>query len=202
LTDHSPNHEPFIDALLTLPDQGANGKIAICTNSTAAGQVFNEIGELNREQVPVLGTMIVNRDGAERMIVNSLVDPTVRAIVLSSEETHTFAPSSNLLSVLMNGLDDTNGRNQIVGGVAASAQYPNLNQGLIDRFRDQIVVLPLYTSKLKSQSQLVEAYLETVGPQLPVRALELLHDQNGRSKIYYSALNDLLAEMGAADAAA
>ena len=96
---------PLVEAILLTPPEGGTGEIGICTNTSAPGQIINEIPEELRSHVTVLGTLIVSRDGAERMIINSLVHPTLKYLILFSEESVTFAPSTNLLLALMDGFD-------------------------------------------------------------------------------------------------
>ena len=68
---------PIVDALLLTPTEGKDGFIGICTNTTAPGQVLNELEGKERRFISVLGSLIVSRDGAERMILNSLSHPTL-----------------------------------------------------------------------------------------------------------------------------
>ena len=111
---------PLIDAYLIIPKQGKKGHIGICTNTTAPGQVFNEIDKKPRKNVSVLGSLIVNRDGSERMVVNSLAHSSLRYLILFSEESLTFSPSTNLLLALQNGIDIKKSNN-IIKGKGASA---------------------------------------------------------------------------------
>ena len=46
---------PIVDALLFTPKEAASGIVGICTNTTAPGQVYNDIKEENRGAVSVLG---------------------------------------------------------------------------------------------------------------------------------------------------
>src|SRR6185369_1907566 len=92
---------PLVEAMLLLPPEGTVGEIGICTNTSATGQIINEIPENVRSHISVLGTVIVSRDGTERMIINSLVHPTLKYLVLFSEESFTFAPGTNLLQAIL-----------------------------------------------------------------------------------------------------
>lgn len=183
---------PIVDALLLTPKEGQKGKIAICTNSSASGQIYNEIGSNIRPAVSVLGSMIVNRDGAERMIVNSLVHPTLKYLVLFSEETITFSPSTNLLQVLKNGFDASRGGNYIKDGKGAASQYPNLNEKIVDMFRKEIVVLPVFMSSNKQTPQVVKEYLEWLRPKVDKKIYQALQEINSKDKIYYDALNKFI----------
>lgn len=184
---------PIVDALLFTPPEAAKGHIGICTNTTAPGQVFNDVAEENRSAVSVLGPLIVSRDGTERMILNSLIHPTVTHLILFSEESLTFSPSTNLLLALMHGLDETRDGNYIAQGQAASAHFPNLSKGVLDLFRRNVTVLPLFMSQNKQSSAIVSEYLSWVADRVPSHVLEFLKKANSKEKKQYDALNSLIA---------
>ena len=183
---------PLVDAYLILPPESAEGKIGICTNTSAPGQVLNEIAEENRTQVSVLGSLIVNRDGTERMILNSLVHPTLQVIILFSEETITFSSSTNLLLALQNGIDPA-ASNQIRQGKAASAHYPNLSEKILDAFRDNILVLPMFMYKNDFSRDVITSYLDWVKPRINEEIYTFLKEANEDDKIYYDKLNELVS---------
>jgi hypothetical protein len=198
------NEFPLVEAFLELPEEGAEGHVAICTNTVAAGQVRNEVAPSNAAKVAVLGPVIVNRGGAERMIINGLAHPTVRDIVLFGTETSAFAPSTNLLHALQNGIDPEGGSNRIVGGQGSSAVYPNLSPSILDQFRGAVRVVPLYGSKTRDGSErpakmkTVDTYLGWLAQRGASDALvEFLAATNHpKAKVHYRTLNDLLAILG------
>lgn len=183
---------PIVDALLVTPPEAAGGHIGICTNTSAPGQVFNDILEENRPAVSVLGPLIVSRDGTERMILNSLVHPTVTHLVLFSEESLTFSPSTNLLLALMHGLDADRAGNYIKDGQAASAHFPNLSADILNRFRDRITVLPLFMSQNEGSRAVVAEYLSWLKPRVPTDVHDFLSKANAKDKKYFDALNTLV----------
>ncbi len=182
---------PIVDAYLITPEEGAAGRIGICTNTSAPGQVFNDIDAENRTLVSVLGSLIVNRDGTERMILNSLVHPTLQFIILFSEETITFSPSTNLLLALQNGIDPA-ASNQIRQGKAASSHYPNLSEKILDAFRENIIVLPMFIYKNDFSKEVVAKYLEWIKPKIGDKLYETLAKLNGSEKIYFDKLNKVI----------
>lgn len=194
-----PTQFPIVDALLLTPEEGNEGFVGICTNTSAAGQVLNEIEEPLRTSVSVLGSLIVSRDGAERMILNSLAHPTLTYLILFSEEAFTFAPSTNLLQALMHGIDTSNSGNYIVNGKAASAHYPNLSKHIVDTFRDNITVLPLFMYKNDFSAAIVEEYLDWLKPNISQEVHELLVAANSKKKIYYDTLNELVRLLSEAE---
>lgn len=184
---------PLIDSLLLIPKEGKNGVIGICTNTTSSGQVLNEIDAKYRSGVAVLGTLIVSRDGTERMILNTLAHPTLKYLVLFSEESLTFSPSTNLLLAIQHGFAKDKSGNYIQNGVAAAAQYPNLSQKILDYFRTETVVLPLFMYKNSFSKNVIADYLRWLAPQIPKELSETLRHLNAKEKIYYDSLNMLLA---------
>jgi thymidylate synthase/tetrahydromethanopterin S-methyltransferase subunit A len=189
-----PPHQkfPLVDAILLIPKEGKDGQIGICTNTSAPGQVLGEIDEENRKNICVLGSLIVSRDGVERMILNTLAHPTLKYLILFSEESVTFAPSTNLLSAIMNGFDDKKDGNYIKGGVAASAHYPNLNENIMNGFRNEIVVLPVFMYTNGKSKEVIGKYLDWVRPKINGELFSFLKNLLGKEKIYYDSLNKVI----------
>ncbi len=183
---------PLIDALLLLPEEGKNGVVGICTNTTASGQVLNEIDLKYREHVSVLGTLIVSRDGAERMILNTIVHPTIKYLILFSEESLTFSPSTNLLQAIQFGFQENRGGNYIKNGVAASPQYPNLSAHILNQFREEIIVIPLFMFQGPQSKKIIDGYLDWLKPKIPDELFQELKEATSRDKIYYDSLNNIL----------
>jgi len=183
---------PLVDALLFLPPDAEEGIIGVCTNTTAPGQVFNDIEEKYRKYTSVLGPLIVSRDGSERMIINSIVHPNLRYLILFSEESTTFAPSTNLLQAIMNGLDTKKSGNYINKGIARSAHYPNINKKILDYFRKEVIVLPLFKYENKESEQIITDYLEWIKSRIDKEVHAFLTKINQKKKIYYDSLNELI----------
>lgn len=187
---------PLIDALLQLPEEGQNGSIGICTNTTAPGQVLNMLDPELRPYVSVLGSLIVNRDGTERMIINALVHPTLRYIILFAEEGLTFSPSTNLLLAIQHGYESDKKGNFIKGGRAASAHYPNVPDNLLELFRNNITVLPIFVYKSNFSKQIVADYLAWLEPKVDAKIFALVQKINQKDKVYYDALKELIRIVG------
>lgn len=183
---------PLIEAILTLPKEGKKGKIGICSNTLSSGEVLNEIDNKYRNNVCALGSLIVNRDGTERMILNSLVHPTLKYLILFSEENLTFSPSTNLLQAIQFGFEDGKNGNYIRNGIAASPQYPNLSKNVIDTFKKEIIVLPLFMYKNNYSKSIVDGYLKWLKPQISGQLLEAIIEVNKKDKIYYNSLNKII----------
>ncbi len=189
---------PLVEAMLLMPPEGASGEIGICTNTSATGQIINEIPESLRSHISVLGTVIVSRDGTERMIINSLVHPTLKYLVLFSEESVTFAPGTNLLQAIMEGFDKNQVGNYINGGVGASYHFPNINEKIFNMFKEEIVVIPAFMYKHEKSRGIVEKYLEYLKGKIDPSVYDLVLEINKKDKIYFDALNKLLTAIAAA----
>jgi len=197
MVNRKKNIFPLVDALLLTPKQGKNGVIGVCTNTSAPGQVYNEIKQTLRPYVSVLGSLIVNRDGTERMILNSLAHHALKYLILFSDESVTFSPSINLLQVLKNGFDKKKEGNYIKDGKSASPQYPNLNEKIIEMFKSEIIVLPIFMSNNSDKNRVVYDYLEWLRPKIDKNLYELLKKIDEKNKIYYDSLNDTIELLSA-----
>ncbi len=189
---------PLVEAILLTPKEGDHGLIGICTNTTSPGEVLNSIESSNRKNVAVLGSLIVNRDGVERMILNCLAHPTQKYLILFSEETVTFAPSTNLLQAMQNGFVEGKGGNYIKDGIAASPHYPNLSKNIIELFKKEITVLPVFMHKNEASKKIVENYLNWLRPKIDPKILSLLEEINKKENIYYDSLNKLISAVASA----
>lgn len=183
---------PIVDAFLLTPQEGARGCIGICTNTFSPGYILNEIDEANRKKVSVLGPLIVNRDGTERMILNCLAHPTLTYLILFSEESHTFCPSTNLLLSIQKGVDYNTSAHGVIDGKGASAQYPNLSKRIIESFNENIIVLPLFMFSNNYSAEIISAYIEWLKPKVPIDIYGVLKEVNSKKKIYYDSLNKLI----------
>lgn len=178
---------PVLEAFLVQPNEGKEGKIGICTNTIAPTQVINEIPINNRKDVIVLGSLVVSRDGTERMIINCLAHPNIEYLILFGEETLSFRPSSNLLLALMNGYDEEKNGNVIINGKGIAHQYPSISKTLLDKFRKKVKVIPLFTGL--NSNEIVKEYLNFKDNNLSDDIIKLIRDIRSKKKIYFDSLN-------------
>lgn len=178
---------PLVEAFLLCPEEGEKGDIGICTNMIAPTMVINEIPFEKRNRLSVLGSLVVSRDGAERMIVNSLIHEDLQYIILFGEETLSFRPSTNLLLALMKGYSEGN---VIKEGQGISHHYPSISPELLNLFRKNILVLPIY--KHSNSKEIIEEYLNWIKEKIPTEIHECLLKINQKKKIYYDSLLELI----------
>ncbi|MBI4156041.1 MAG: hypothetical protein HY507_02290 [Candidatus Zambryskibacteria bacterium] len=183
---------PLVEAILLTPPEGTGGEIGICTNTSAPGQIVNEIEMDLRSHVSVLGTVIVSRDGTERMIINSLVHPTLKYLVLFSEESVTFAPGTNLLQAILAGFDKNQTGNYIIGGVGASFHFPNINEKIFNLFKEEIIVIPAFMHKNEKSPEIIKNYLSYLKPKVDRSVYNTVVEINSKDKIYFDSLNKLI----------
>lgn len=189
---------PIVDAVLTLPPEGREGIFGVCTNTLAPGQVLNEIELKKRENVSILGPLIVNKDGVERLIVNSLVHSKMKYLILFSEEASLFFPSTNLLMTMIEGV--TGVENKVNNSLGSVAYYPNIPKNLVEEFRKRIVPIPLFMSHSEKSKEVVERYIdEYLSGILDENTINFLKKVNSKKKIYYDKLNELLEKLAFQD---
>src|SRR3989338_4379507 len=181
---------PIVEAFLLQPEEGKNGKIAICTNTLAPGMVSNEIPLDCRSDITALGSLVVNRDGAERMIINCLSHPTIEYLILFGHETQSFCPSTNLLCALMNGYAPDKQGNTIVGGRGVAHQYPSIASHLLERFRKRFKVLPLFGNQ--TSKEIVQKYLEWLKPNIPQAVYDCVKKILEKKEVYYDSLVEIV----------
>ena len=182
---------PIIEAFLLQPEEGKKGKIAICTNTLAPGMVSNEIPLDCRSDITALGSLVVNRDGAERMILNCLSHPTIEYLILFGQETQSFCPSTNLLSALMHGSADGKPGNVITHGRGVAHQYPSVAPHLLENFKKRFKVLPLFGNK--ASKDIIQNYLDWLKPNIPGQVYECVKKILEKKEIYYDSLVELVS---------
>jgi FMN phosphatase YigB (HAD superfamily) len=171
---------PVVDAFIV---NCGEGKIGVCCNTLSPESVKNEISS---DDVAVIGRLVVNRDGAERMIINCLAHPTIEYLVLFGEEAVSFCPSTNLLLSIMDGFED----GKIKGGRGLAAQYPNISLKILEKFKDNVKVLPIF--KNLETKEVVEKYMSWLVGRIDPDLYELLVKIQSKKKIYYDSLRELL----------
>jgi thymidylate synthase len=181
---------PVVDAFLVCPEEGAEGRIGICTNTLAPSSVVEEVPTDLKKDVSVIGRLVVNRDGAERMILNCLSHPTIEYVILFGEEASNFCPSTNMLLALMDGYDSFQDGNLIAGGKGLAYQYPNVSLNVLEQFRKHVTVLPIY--KHNGCSRIVERYMQWLRPRVPEDVYNCVARTHDKKKIYYDSLVKLI----------
>jgi len=169
---------PIVDAFLL--DKGS-GKIGICCNTLSPESV-----EVSNPDVAVIGRLVVNRDGAERMIINTLVHPQIEYLILFGEESASFCPSTNLLLAIMDGYED----GRIKGGKGLAALYPNISVELLEKFKENIVVLPLFLNK--ETKDVVQRYLDWLKGRVSSEIYNKLIEINSNKNIYFYSLTEMV----------
>ncbi|RMD57644.1 hypothetical protein D6825_03425 [Candidatus Woesearchaeota archaeon] len=183
---------PVVDAFLLCPEEGKKGKLAICTNTIAPAQVSNEIPFSLREDIAVMGSLVVNRDGAERMIINSLAHPSIEYLVLFGEETASFCPSTNLLQAIMRGYRQDKPGNFIKEGRGVAHNYPSISPKLLEMFKERMKIIPLYTHN--GSEAVIDKYLGWEGNKLKWETIDLIKKIR-RGKLYYNALTKIIEHL-------
>ena len=181
---------PVVEAFVEQPSKEKQAKIGVCTNTQAPSMVKIEIPEACLVDVAVIGSLVVNRDGAERMIINSLAHPSLEYIILFGLETISFRPSTNLLLALMKGYDKKKSGNMIINGKGVSPHYPSVSEKLLDMFQKRITVIPLYTHE--KCDAVVAEYVEWLRTRIPEELYILIKGAQEKDR-FYDVLNKIIA---------
>ena len=89
----------------------------------------------------------------------------------------------------MDGLDTKRQGNFIKGGVAASPQYPNLNEDILEAFSREVVVVPVFMYTNAKSKPIIKRYLDTIKDKIGETLYELLKKNIEKEKIYFDTLN-------------
>ena len=187
---------PLLEAFLVQPEEGTSGKIGICTNTLSPTLVINEIPFDKRSDVAVLGSLIVNRDGAERLILNCLSHDKIEYVILFGEETLSFRPSTNLLSAVMKGYKEGASGNLIDGGIGVSHHYPSISPKLLDLFRNRVKLIPMYTHHQCDET--IKSYMKWLEGKVPPEVHSALEKIHQKKKVYYDSLLEMISVISAA----
>jgi FMN phosphatase YigB (HAD superfamily) len=179
---------PLLEANLVLPEQGATGKLAIVTNDLAPSMVATEVKEDLLSDLFAIGRVVVNRDGMERVIINSLANSNIQYILLFGEESLSFKPSTNLLSALMHGYSERRG-NFIVGGKGVAHCYPSVSLEVLEGFKQRVHVLPLF--RHKGSKEVILEYMKWIQGKIPNEIYDFVLALQSK-KIYFDSLNYLI----------
>lgn len=155
--------------------------------------VLNEIPFDVREDVGAVGSLVVNRDGTERLIINALAHPTLEYLILFGEETISFRPSTNLLNACMHGYDTNKKGNTIVHGKGISPQYPSINTVLLEKFKQKVKIIPLFWGQ--NTEDVITEYLNWNGNALPAELKKWIGDKYAKKKIYYDTLVEMIKKL-------
>ncbi|MFH1788987.1 MAG: tetrahydromethanopterin S-methyltransferase subunit A [Candidatus Altiarchaeota archaeon] len=78
--------------------------------------------------------------GVERVVVNTVSNPSIRVVVVCGEEIHGHLAGQAIVALWENGIDD---KRRIIGAKGAIPYIQNLPYHFIERFRQQVEVVNL-----------------------------------------------------------
>ncbi len=107
-----------------------NSPIAVCTNAS-----IDEI-EIDLNKVAIIGKCVTENIGIEKIIQNVVSNPNIRYLVLCGRESKGHFVAQAIESLKQNGIDDSR---RIVGAKGNMPYLRNLENEVIDRFREQII---------------------------------------------------------------
>jgi tetrahydromethanopterin S-methyltransferase subunit A len=110
---------------------------AICT--LASGDLFEALAEAAPPGVAIVGSMVTENLGVERLVRNLAAAPAVSWLLLCGADSKGHRAGKSLLALSRNGI---NGERRIVGAPGQRARLPNLTPAEIEVFRHRVKVLP------------------------------------------------------------
>lgn len=112
--------------------------VAVCTLNSAS--LAQQIAHSAVPDVAIVGTMLTENLGIERLIRNTAANPNIRSLIVCGEDTQQaigHMPGQTLLSLAANGTDE---RGRIVGARGKRPVLKNVSADEVQNFRNQITV--------------------------------------------------------------
>lgn len=110
---------------------------AICT--LASGDLFEALAEAAPPGVAIVGSMVTENLGIERLVKNLAAAPAVSWLLLCGADSKGHQAGESLLALSRNGVD---GEMRVVGAPGQRARLPNLTPIETEAFRRRVTVLP------------------------------------------------------------
>ncbi len=139
--------------------------VALCTNRT-----IDEI-EVNPEKVAIWGKCVTASVGIEKIIQNVVSNPNIRYLVLCGKASKGHFPAQAIEALVENGIDKDK---KIIGAKGAMPFLKNIDQKMIDRFREQIKPVNIM-GETDSQKidKIIDKLLETKPEEFKAEAIEI-----------------------------
>jgi len=109
-----------------------NSSIAVCTNAS-----IDEI-EVDLNKVAIIGKCVTENLGIEKIIQNIVSNPNIRYLVLCGRESKGHFVSQAIEALKKNGTDS---EKRIIGAKGNLPHLRNIDEKLIERFREQITII-------------------------------------------------------------
>ena len=119
----------------------AGGDVALCT-LTSEG-LIERLASARPARVAIVGGVYTENLGLERMVWNITASPTLTTLVLCGADSRQrigHRPGQSLLSLMLNGLDETG---RIIGAEGRRPVLENVPREIVERFRAEIAVMDL-----------------------------------------------------------
>ncbi len=102
------------------------------------------------DNAAIWGPMKTENLGIEKVVANVISNPNIRYLIICGNEIRGHRSGKTLLCLAENGIDD-NGR--IIDAPGAVPYIENLEQGAVDRFREQIEVIDMISTTDRNMVQ-------------------------------------------------
>ncbi|MBZ9572207.1 tetrahydromethanopterin S-methyltransferase subunit A [Patescibacteria group bacterium] len=108
--------------------------VAVCTNATVEGI------ELDMEKIAICGKCVTENIGIEKIIQNIISNPNIRFLILCGKVSKGHFVDQAIISLKKNGIDK---EKRIIGAKGNTPFLKGIDEGQIERFRQQIEIIDL-----------------------------------------------------------
>lgn len=156
-----------------------SASVAVCT--LADEPLARAVAESMSHEIAIVGTLLTENLGIERLVLNVLANPHIRFLVLCGADSHQaigHLPGQSLVALGKNGVDE---RQRICGAAGKRPVLRNLARPAIDHFRETVTVIDLVgTSDPHSIAEHVRTCVHIApGPAVPFDHERTIHPTAG-----------------------
>lgn len=139
--------------------------VAVCTNAS-----IDEI-KIDLNKVAIVGKCVTENIGIEKIIQNIVSNPNIRYLVLCGRESKGHFVAQAIKSLIKNGVDENK---RIIGAKGNMPYLRNIDQKLIERFREQIIPINLIGETDSDKIEgIVEKLFKTKPGEFSAKAIEI-----------------------------
>jgi tetrahydromethanopterin S-methyltransferase subunit A len=117
---------------------GADCPVAVST--LASQELAEKLAHIQPPELCIVGKTETENIGIDKVIKNTITNPTIRFLVLAGQDPQGHYPGQTLLSLWENGVDE---KMRIIGSKGKRPVLRNVSRAEVDQFRQQVQVVDL-----------------------------------------------------------
>lgn len=134
------------------------GEFTACSPDGCIAVVLLNIEYTPSDRVAIYGSLKTENIGVEKIVANVISNPYIRYLVVCGDDIRGHRSGSSLVALNKNGIDE---QHKIIDAPGAIPYIENLNEGAIDRFRDQVEIVDLLGVKdKKTIDKTIDEYIQ------------------------------------------